>query len=111
MVRFVSPEQIERIVCETYGVSMEEIYAYDTVKRIDIARHMLVYLLRKDLDMRSNELAARLKRTHAIASISYNKAMDILFLNKSERDKMDVMRWRLRQLRKNNCQDFWPVAS
>jgi chromosomal replication initiation ATPase DnaA len=111
MIRPTTPEQIERIVCETYGVSMEEIREHQRDSAIEIARHMLIHLLRIELNMRVSHIAKRINRTHSIASPSHEMAPGIILTDRKERDRFEWMRFRIAQLNNNNCMDYWPIAS
>lgn len=107
----ITPEQIERIVCETYNVTMEEIRAHQRDTAIEVARHMLIHLLRLEMNMRVQHIAERINRTHSIASPSHEKAPGIILMYRKERERFEWMRYRIQQLAINNCMDYWPIAS
>jgi chromosomal replication initiation ATPase DnaA len=111
MVKFISPEQIDQVVCSHFNVSMEDIYRQDRNKNIVTARHFLVYLLSEEINMRTMEIASHVHRTHGIVTRSIYEIRDRVYTEKASAKHLMEMQFRIEQLRKNNCQDFWPVAS
>lgn len=57
-----SIEQVEQIICDFFGVSLEEVYNKNRISAVALARHFLLFILNAHYSYSQKKLSIRYKR-------------------------------------------------
>ena len=91
---------IERFVCEQFGISQSEIYSDNNTDNFSGARRMIMYFLRIELGWSAKDIANRMNRDRTTVIVGIKKAKDWLKYDKDFIHKYDNLRKKMQPLDK-----------